>query len=116
MAERRNRRNVTILYGENRLQNTISLPATATVRKAKEIGSTEMIKHLQLQSGVPSDITIDECTDVYPRRTCYRRHFVARSRESGKPKGNHHSLAEIYNDRKHPHTIPHHECTQQQNR
>lgn len=63
MAERRNRRNVTILYGENRLQNTISLPATATVRKAKEIGSTEMIKHLQLQSGVPSDITIDECTD-----------------------------------------------------
>lgn len=95
-----------------------------------------MIKHLQLQSGVPSDITIDECTDVYPRRTydpiteynvhynltlllflsCYRRHFVARSRESGKPKGNHHSLAEIYNDRKHPHTIPHHECTQQQNR
>ena len=69
MAERRNCRNVTVLYGENKLQNMISLPASATVRKAKEAGSKEMIKHLRLQSGVPPDITIDdECTDVYPSK------------------------------------------------
>jgi hypothetical protein len=132
MAERRNRRNITLLYGEHKLQNTISLPATTTVRKAKEVGSIEMIKHLQLQSGVPQDITIDnKCTDVYPSMiqlqnmmysiynddtfllflSCSRQHFVARSRRSS----HHGFLAKIYNCPKCPHPIPYNECAQQQN-
>jgi hypothetical protein len=62
-----NRRQVTVLYGENKLQKTISLPASATVAAAKKIGSDEILQHLRLQSGVPPAISLDdECTDFYP--------------------------------------------------
>ena len=61
------RLNVTVMYGENKLQKTISLPATATVAASKKAGSVEITNHLRLQAGVPSDISIDdECTDFYP--------------------------------------------------
>lgn len=33
------RQKVTVLYGENKLQKTISLPASATVAAAKKAGS-----------------------------------------------------------------------------
>ena len=60
-------RKVTVLYGENKLQKTIALPASATVTDAKKISSEEILKHLRLQPGVPSTISIDdECTDFYP--------------------------------------------------
>ena len=59
--------NVTVMYGENKLQKTISLPATATVAAAKQAGSVEITNHLRLQAGVPLDLSIDdECTDFYP--------------------------------------------------
>jgi hypothetical protein len=62
-----NRRQVTVLYGENKLQKTISLPASATVATAKKIGSDEILQHLRLQPGVPSDISLDDdCIDFYP--------------------------------------------------
>jgi hypothetical protein len=60
------RRKVTVLYGENKLQKTISLPASATVAAAKKIGSDEILKHLRLQPGVPPISLDDECTDFYP--------------------------------------------------
>ncbi|KIM92063.1 hypothetical protein PILCRDRAFT_83388 [Piloderma croceum F 1598] len=62
-----NRRQVTVLYSENKLQKTISLPASATIATAKKIGSDEILQHLRLQPGVPSDISLDDdCIDFYP--------------------------------------------------
>jgi hypothetical protein len=58
---------ITVLYGENKLQKTIKLPASTTVTDAKKVGSKEILNHLRLQPGVPSSISIDdECTDFYP--------------------------------------------------
>ena len=58
---------VTILYGENKLQKTIKLPASTTVTDAKKTGSEVILKHLRDQPGVPSSISIDDdCTDFYP--------------------------------------------------
>jgi hypothetical protein len=58
---------VTVLYGENKLQKTIKLPASTTVKDAKEAGSREILNHLRVQPGVPSPITLDDdCTDLYP--------------------------------------------------
>jgi hypothetical protein len=66
-----NRQKVTVLYGENKLQKTISLPASATVGAAKKAGSEEILKHLHLQPGVPATISLDhECTDFYPGTVC----------------------------------------------
>lgn len=57
---------VTILYGENKLQKTIKLPASTTVTDAKKIGSDVILKHLRDQPGVLPSISIDdECTDFY---------------------------------------------------
>jgi hypothetical protein len=62
-----NLRQVTVLYGENKLQQTIKLPASTTITDAKKIGSEEILNHLRNQPGVPSSISIDdECTDFYP--------------------------------------------------
>jgi hypothetical protein len=61
------RRNVTVLYGESKMQKTISLPVTAIVSTAKKSGSDQILNHLRLQAGVLQDISIDrECTDFYP--------------------------------------------------
>jgi len=58
---------VTVLYGENKLQHTIKLESSTTVAQAKQAGSTEILKHLGSQPGVPSPITLDgDCTDFYP--------------------------------------------------
>jgi hypothetical protein len=58
---------VTIVYGENKLQKTIKLPASTTVTDAKKTGSDIILKHLRDQPGVPPSISIDdECTDFYP--------------------------------------------------
>lgn len=62
-----NLRQVTVLYGENKLQRTIKLPSSTTVIDAKAAGSNEILKHLCLQPGVPSPIILDDdCTDFYP--------------------------------------------------
>jgi hypothetical protein len=62
-----NQSQVTVLYGENKLQKTISLPASAMVATAKTFGSQEILDHLRLQPGVPSDVSLDDdCTDFYP--------------------------------------------------
>jgi hypothetical protein len=61
------RLNVTVMYGENKLQKTISLPATATVAAAKKAGSVEITNHLRLQAGVPSDLSIDDECRLLPR-------------------------------------------------
>ena len=62
-----NFRQVTVLYGENKLQMTVKLPPSTTVTDAKAAGSEEILKHLRRQPGVPSPITIDDdCTDFYP--------------------------------------------------
>jgi hypothetical protein len=59
-----NQTQVTVLYGENKLQKTISLPASAMIATGKKFGSQE---HLRLQPGVPTDVSLDgECTDFYP--------------------------------------------------
>ena len=44
---------VTILYGENKLQKTIKLPSSTTVTDAKKKGSEVILQHLHDQSGVP---------------------------------------------------------------
>jgi len=60
-------RNVTVLYGEKKLQKTISLPAATTVTITKKASSDKILNHLCLQVGIPQDISIDqECTDFYP--------------------------------------------------
>jgi hypothetical protein len=62
-----NQTQVTVLYGENKLQKTISLPASATIATAKKFGSQEILEHIHHQPGVPTDISLDyECTDFYP--------------------------------------------------
>jgi hypothetical protein len=58
---------VTLLYGENKLQNRIWLPLSTSVKDVKKTGSEIIIKHLHNQPGVPSSISIDDdCTDFYP--------------------------------------------------
>ena len=58
---------MTVLYGESKLQKTISLPASATVATVKQFGSQEILDHLQLQPGVPTDVSLDDdCMDFYP--------------------------------------------------
>jgi hypothetical protein len=60
-------RTVTVLYGEHKLQKTVSVPASFTVTDAKKSGSKEILKYLRLQPGVPAAISIDDdCTDFYP--------------------------------------------------
>jgi hypothetical protein len=59
-------RTVTILYGEKKLQKTIAIPSSTTVKDTKKICTDELLKHLQSQSGVPSISIDDECTDFYP--------------------------------------------------
>ena len=62
-----NQTQVTVLYGENKLQKTISLPASTTVAIVKKFSSQEILEHLCLQPGVPTDVSVDdECTDFYP--------------------------------------------------
>jgi hypothetical protein len=62
-----NHRTVTVLYGEKNLQKTMALPVSTTVMDAKKIGSAEILKHLHIQPGIPSAISIDEeSTDFYP--------------------------------------------------
>ncbi|KIM73037.1 hypothetical protein PILCRDRAFT_803130 [Piloderma croceum F 1598] len=62
-----NHSQVTVLYGESKLQKTISLPASAMIATAKKFGSPEILEHLHLQPGVPTDVLLDnECTDFYP--------------------------------------------------
>jgi len=110
------------MYGENKLQKTITLPTSATVTDAKKIGSEEILKHLRLQPGVPSAISIDdECTDFYPgmiqsRNVVYILLNVtscsgycpnARSEWSG----NNRAVAESCTW-KYLHAIPYHGCTQ----
>src|ERR1700730_1382742 len=59
--------NVTVLYGESKMQKTILLPVTAIVSTAKKSGSDQILNHLRLQAGVLQDISINqECTDFYP--------------------------------------------------
>jgi len=58
---------VTVLYGENKLQQTIKLDSSTTVTKAKQAASMQILKHLRSQPGVPSPVTLDgDCTDFYP--------------------------------------------------
>jgi hypothetical protein len=123
------RRNVTVLYGEKKLQKTISLPAATTVAITKKAGSDEILNHLRLQAGIPQDISIDqECTDFYPGTvqsqsvisvivyitddllSCSGPYPHTRSGWSD----NRRRMAESY-ARKCPHAIPYRGCTGKQN-
>jgi hypothetical protein len=58
---------VLVLFGETKLQTTVSLPAAVTVIEAKKGASDELLQHFRLQSGILPSIPIDdECTEFYP--------------------------------------------------
>ena len=83
---------VTILYGEHKLQQTIKLPASTTVTDAKKKGSEVILKHLRNQPGVPPSISIDdECTDFYPGKyhpiMIYNLHMTRSHQMLGVPPG-----------------------------
>ena len=61
--------NIAIVYGETKLHQTMSISTSATVAQAKQHGSETILRHLRLQPGVLSTISLDdECTDFYPRK------------------------------------------------
>jgi hypothetical protein len=57
---------VTVVYGESKLQKTISVPSSCTVAMVKRIGSDEISKHLGLQPSLPAISLDDDCIDFYP--------------------------------------------------
>ena len=58
---------VTVLYGEKKLQTTIKFLSSTTVADAKKRGSEKIQEYLRNQPGVPETVAIDDdCTDFYP--------------------------------------------------
>ena len=58
---------VTLVYGEQNLQKTLSMPKGLSIHKAKEMGEVELSAHLYTLSGFPKIKFDPECTDVYPK-------------------------------------------------